>query len=63
MQKVLIKTNIYHLIGVRAGNLGILQRTAKKYFGQTTFEVCVDDETLIFTEDEIEFINENERRE
>ena len=60
MQKVLIKTDIYHLIGVRTGDLGILQRTAKNYFGQTTFEVRVGNEILIFTEDEIEFINENE---
>ena len=61
-KKVRIKTDIYHLIGVRAGDSGIIQRTSKNYFGQTTFEVRVSNETLIFTEDEIELVRERNDR-
>ena len=50
--EVRIKTERYNFLGVRAGDSGILMRTA--YFGHPVFIVRAADTTLILSKDEVE---------
>ena len=53
-KKVKIKTNRFDFCGIRAEDSGEILRISKNYYGESVFEIRVNNKTLIFTEDEIE---------
>jgi len=52
--RVKIKTNRFDFCGIRAGDTGIILQTRKNYYGESVFEIRVNNKTMIFLEDEIE---------